>query len=92
MVFPGRSALWNIASDAAVTFDALTPVVEAAQSPDILLIGCGAAFTPEPPGLRRRLKAAGIMLEWMNTGAACRTFNILLFEERSCAAALMVVE
>lgn len=95
MVFPGRSALWDIAADATdatVTFDALTLVIEAAESPDILLIGCGAAFTPEPPGLRRQLKSAGIMLEWMDTGAACRTFNILLSEDRSCAAALVAVE
>ncbi len=92
MVFPERSVPWNIASDVPVTFDALTPVLEAAQPPDILLIGCGAAFTPEPPGLRRQLKAAGILLEWMDTGAACRTFNVLIAEGRACAAALMAVE
>ncbi len=92
MVFPDRSALWNIAPDGPVTFDALTPVIEATESPDILLIGCGAAFGPEPPGLRRRLKSAGILLEWMDTGAACRTFNILLAEDRVCAAALMAVQ
>ncbi len=92
VVFPERSVLWDIAPDAPVTFDALTPVIEAAGSPDILLIGCGAAFGPEPPGLRRMLKSAGMALEWMDTGAACRTFNILLSEERVCAAALIAVE
>ncbi len=92
LVFPERSALWDITPDAPLTFDALTPVIEAAGSPDILLIGCGAAFGPEPPGLRRQLKAVGMALEWMDTGAACRTFNILLSEGRACAAALIAVE
>ncbi len=92
VVFPGRSVTWNMASDVTVTFDDLIPVIEAAETTDILLIGCGAAFTPEPPGLRLELKSAGIMLEWMDTGAACRTFNVLLSEERSCAAALVAVE
>ncbi len=92
VVFTERSALWDIAPDGPVTFNALTPVIEAAESPDILLIGCGAAFAAEPPGLRRQLKTAGISLEWMATGAACRTFNILLSENRACAAALIAVD
>ncbi|MBI1985608.1 MAG: Mth938-like domain-containing protein, partial [Rhodospirillales bacterium] len=43
-------------------------------------------------GLREDLKQAGLVLEWMDTGAACRTFNVLLAEERACAAALIAVE
>ncbi len=92
VVFPEHSLPWDIAPDAPVTFDALTPVLDAAEPPDILLIGCGAAFGPAPPGLRRQLKAAGMALEWMDTGAACRTFNVLLSEGRACAAALIAVE
>ena len=58
----------------------------------ILVVGCGPRFTAPPPGLRETLKARGWVLEWMDTGAACRTFNLLLSEDRPCAAALIAVE
>jgi uncharacterized protein len=35
------------------------------------------------------LKASGIVIEGMDTGAACRTYNVLLAEERRVAAALL---
>ena len=58
---------------------------------DILLVGCGPRFAPPPDVLRAGLKARGIALEWMDTGAACRTFNVLLAEERRVAAALIAI-
>jgi uncharacterized protein len=39
--------------------------------------------------LRTELRAAGIALEAMDTGAACRTYNVLVAEERRVAAALL---
>jgi uncharacterized protein len=63
-----------------------------ATKPALLVIGCGAAFQPPPPGLRDALRAAGAALEWMDTGAACRTFNVLLAEDRGAAAALIAVD
>ena len=62
------------------------------ESTEILLVGCGARFGPAPAGLARTLRAAGVALEWMDTGAACRTFNVLLAEDRLAAAALIAVE
>ncbi len=56
------------------------------------MLGCGARFAPPPKGLREGLKAQGVALEWMDTGAACRTFNVLLAEDRGAAAALIAVE
>ena len=47
------------------------------------------AFAPRPEGLDAALRAAGITLEWMDTGAACRTFNVLLLDDREVAAALI---
>ena len=58
----------------------------------ILVVGCGAAFEPPPSGLREGLSEKGVVLEWMDTGAACRTFNVLLAEDRACAAALIAVD
>ena len=39
--------------------------------------------------LRAAMKAGGIALEAMDTGAACRTYNVLLGEDRRVAAALL---
>ena len=38
------------------------------------------------------LREAGIGVEWMDTGAACRTFNVLLLDDRDVAAALVAVD
>lgn len=59
---------------------------------DVLIIGCGPAFQPPPKALKDGLKDWGVVLEWMDTGAACRTFNVLLSEDRACAAALIAVD
>jgi uncharacterized protein len=42
--------------------------------------------------IRDALKAFSIVPEWMDTGAACRTFNVLLSEDRAVAAALIAVD
>ena len=44
-----------------------------------------------PDALRRTLKAAGIVVDPMGTGAAARTYNILLGERRRVAVALIAV-
>ncbi|PNG26403.1 Mth938-like domain-containing protein [Methylocella silvestris] len=56
-----------------------------------VLIGVGVAMGPLDPELKRRLSVAGIRAEPMQTGAAARTYNILLGEKRRVAAALLAV-
>jgi len=90
LVFPDRTLAWDARDFDTITLAALAPVASAATG--ILVIGCGPAFLPAPAGLREGLKAHGLVLEWMDTGAACRTFNVLLAEDRPCAAALIAVE
>lgn len=87
LVFPERTVPWRPHDLDAITLDTLSEV-----SADILIIGCGASFQAIPDGLREGLSANGVVLEWMDTGAACRTFNVLLAEERDIAAALIAVE
>jgi len=92
IVFAERTLAWPVADVAGIGIEALRPATSVAEALDILIVGCGAAFGPEPDGLRRALKEYSIVLEWMDTGAACRTFNVLLAEERQAAAALIAVE
>jgi uncharacterized protein len=56
-----------------------------------LLIGTGQDLVPVSHHLRERLRAAGIRAEPMATGAAARTYPILVGEKRRVAAALLAV-
>jgi uncharacterized protein len=56
---------------------------------EVLLLGTGIVQVFPPPMLAAEFAQRGIGLEVMNTAAACRTFNILLSEDRRVAAALM---
>ncbi|MBV8890141.1 MAG: Mth938-like domain-containing protein [Alphaproteobacteria bacterium] len=88
LVFPERTIAWAPASVAAITTESLAPVL-AHGGVQILLLGCGRRFGAIAPALRSALKAAGIVIEPMDTGAACRTYNVLLAEDRRVAAALL---
>jgi uncharacterized protein len=58
--------------------------------PEILLIGSGERQRFPDPRVLAPLYAAGIGVEVMNTSAACRTYNVLVGEDRNVAAALIV--
>lgn len=72
--------------------EAFDRVIAEASGVEVLLVGTGSALRPLPRETREKLKAAGISADPMSTGAAVRTFNILLAEERAVAAALIAVE
>jgi uncharacterized protein len=92
LVFPERTELWDARQSVDITTTTLTAIIAEADSIDILLVGCGERFNAVPKGLRAALKEAGIVLEWMDSGAACRTFNVLVAEERRVAAAILAVD
>jgi uncharacterized protein len=93
LVFPDRTLPWAAAGAADISLDNLDAVAQAAAAGtvDVLLIGCGPRMTLIPSELRRTLRAAGIVIEPMDTGAACRTYNVLMSEGRRVAAALIPV-
>lgn len=62
----------------------------AALKPEVVLLGTGARLCFPHPRLWRCLADAGIGMECMDTGAACRTYNILMAEGRRVAAALIL--
>jgi uncharacterized protein len=55
----------------------------------LLILGTGERQVLPAPGVRRAVAEAGVALEAMDTGAACRTYNVLLAEGRPVAAALI---
>ena len=79
---------WQVAS-----FDALNEAHFAyflAIEPEVLLLGTGARQRFPHPRLYRALTDAGIALECMDTPAACRTYNILVAEDRKVIAAILI--
>ena len=68
-------------------FDAL-----GAEPCEILLLGTGRRQHFPPAALMAALARRGIGLEVMDTAAACRTYNVLMSEDRRVAAALMMIE
>src|ERR1700730_893369 len=88
LVFPDRTVNWPVTALADVTAESLRPVIEHGGV-EILLLGCGKRMQPVRPALREALREAGIVVDAMDTGAACRTYNVLLSEERRVAAALL---
>lgn len=85
LVFPDRTEAW---AAAVMTVEGLAPVV-AHGGVELLLLGLGRRMVPLPASVRLGLKASGIAVEAMDTGAACRTYNVLLAEDRRVAAALL---
>ena len=88
LVFLNETVTWS----GVLTLEGLQPVFDHPSKPEILVVGCGDTFSLAPEELRVKLNDYGIVLEWMDTAAACRTFNILAIEERPVAAALLAVE
>ena len=75
------------------TFDELAPAhLEAifALAPELVLLGTGPTQRFAPPEVRREFDRRRIGLEAMQLGAACRTFNVLVQEDRKVLAALFL--
>jgi uncharacterized protein len=61
-----------------------------ALKPEVLLLGTGAKQHFAHPHLYRELIQARIGIEFMDTPAACRTYNILVTEDRHVVAAVLL--
>jgi uncharacterized protein len=85
LVFPERTIEWP---QGALDEAGLAAIVEDGAV-ELLLLGLGRRIAPVPSALRQAFRARGIAVEPMDTGAACRTYNVLLAEDRRVAAALL---
>lgn len=78
---------WRPQHVAELLHDDFVPILEI--RPEVLVLGTGKALTFPSPALTARLLQLGIGVEIMDTAAACRTYNILLSEQRNVVAALL---
>ncbi len=83
---------WTATQDQPFSGDRLLKVMEEADDIRFLLFGTGKDIRRPPAALLGRLRERGISCDPMSTGAAVRTYNIMLLEGRPVAAALVAVE
>lgn len=91
ILFPESIYSWNVKSIADITPESFARVIEKADDVEILILGMGTRLTPVPMAWRQALKPHGIVIEPMDTGAACRTYNVLVAEARRVAAAMIAI-
>ena len=89
LVTPAATSPWPVARAEELSLASLTALNGAQLPTELLVLGCGARAIFVPPALRAELKAAGLALEVVDTGSACRIYNVLLAEGRRVAAALI---
>lgn len=89
LVTPTATTVWNVARAEELTLESLDALRAAPIPTELLVLGCGARAIFVPPDLRAALKATGLALEIVDTGSACRIYNVLLAESRRVAAALI---
>ena len=83
---------WPVRSLGELTPESLAPVFAAGRGEvEFVLLGVGARNAQPPKPIRQALLAAGIGLEFMDTPAAARLYNVLTAEGRRVAAALIAV-
>ncbi len=92
LVFPDRTLEWPVRTMNALTLEAFAEVMANTPPVEVLLLGVGARNQLIPEALRAGLRDAGIVLDAMDSGAACRTYNILMAEDRRVAAALILLD
>lgn len=91
LMLPSGIYGWDMAEGDPLTAENFQRVFEEAADIEVLLVGTGKDIRPLPAALRAKFKENGISSDPMSTGAAIRTYNIMLAEERAVAAAFIVV-
>src|ERR1043165_6080070 len=83
---------WDVGGLSDLTMAALAPILAAGRADvEFVLLGTGVKNALPPREVRDGLRAAGIGLEFMDTPAAARLYNVLTAEGRRLAAALIAV-
>ncbi|WP_340161679.1 Mth938-like domain-containing protein [uncultured Hoeflea sp.] len=83
---------WEVTEDQPLDLELFSRVLAEAKDIEFLLLGTGPSIRPLPAALKQALREANISSDPMSTGAAVRTYNVMLSESRAVAAALIAVE
>lgn len=90
LILADRVVAWDAGDPATLDAEALAAAF-AEEATELLILGLGAGAGSVPPAARAALREAGLAVEAMDTGAACRTYNLLAGEGRAVGAALIAL-
>ena len=89
IVMPSGTQKWDAPrSFSDLTLQDFDRLIDQSSDIDVVLLGCGGTMAFLPADLRSALKEQGLSVDVMDTGAACRTYNVLVAEGRRVAAVL----
>jgi len=91
LVFADHMLTWNITDISKITAQQFEPIINSIPAIEFIIIGTGKQMTPLDPAIRQFFRSKNIAVDVMDTGAACRTYNVLLSEERRAAAAVIAI-
>ena len=92
LIVPSGIYGWDVAAVDELTPERCAPFLAELQRPAFVLLGTGREHRMPPAPVRKLFADAGIGLEPMSTGAAARTYNVLLAEGRDFGAGLIAVD
>ncbi len=92
LLLPSGIYAWAQEEFATLTVENFQQVFAEAAQIEFLLLGCGSQLEVPDNTIRKAFDDHDTGLEFMSTGAAVRTFNVLLDEKRAVAAALLAVD
>jgi len=87
---PEVTSFWETAQNIAdLTLEDFDPILKLTTEYDVFLLGTGAHMQFLPKDLKNDLRAKGLSFDMMDTGAACRTYNVLMAEGRRVLVAML---
>jgi len=91
LCLPDAIEAWDVVSATEVSTVSLRRLLDSLGTTDLVFLGMGDTLLVPSADVRAAFSAAGVGLEFMATGTAARTYNMLLGEGRRVAAALIAV-
>jgi len=91
LFLPNGVFQWPVSQADRLSTRDFAPIYSQVKEIDLLLLGLGDVIMAPPETVRVACEASGVKIEAMTTGAAVRTYNILIAEQRPVAAALIAV-
>ncbi len=91
LMLPSGVYAWDVSEGDPLAVEKFYRVIDEAKDIEVLLVGTGKDIRPLPADLKAALRAVNVSSDPMSTGAAVRTYNVMLAESRAVAVALIAV-
>ena len=88
VIAPDALVSWSIKTFTEMTADHLSKIIK--LNPEVIILGTGSDHILPEKSILKALVETGVGYEVMSTPAACRTYNILLAEDRRAVVGLVI--